>query len=508
METGTANSKMREEQHFSSRWGIILASIGMAVGAGNLWRFPRLAGQYGGAFIILWICFLFIWAIPILLAEFAIGKHIKRSVISSFAGITGRPYTWMGFFIALCTLGITFYYSVVTSWSLRYLFFSVENLLGHWSSGYSLSEKIAQSPNYLHEQWASVANQSLFTIVLHVIAVSAVCTLLYQGVQKGLEKANRLLIPVLFFLLLLMIAFSLSHRDGVKGLEYMFEIKPELFAQPNIWIEALSQAAWSTGAGWGLIMTISAYSREKEDVSLNTFISGFGNNTASLVAGMAILPSVFFLAPNEQSALDLLQSGNQALTFIVIPELFTKVTGGYLLAVIFFLAFTLAAFTSLLPMLELFIKLLTDLGMTRGTAVVRVGLLSVAWGLPSAWSLDFFSNQDWVWGIGLIVSGLFICFAALKKGAIAFKEKLIDADSDFAVSNAYFKYALMINVPLALVLIWWWMSRGYSEYPWLNEYGRWNFLDVYSNATIVTQWGVILLIGIVFNKKIYDKYHR
>ncbi|MEM9339510.1 MAG: sodium-dependent transporter, partial [Bacteroidota bacterium] len=113
---------MSKEQ-FSNRWGIVLAALGMAIGAGNLWRFPRLAGQYGGSFILLWILFLFIWSIPLLLSEFAIGKKFKNGVIGSFAQFTGKKYAWMGFFITICTLGIAFYYSIVTAWAFQYLTF-------------------------------------------------------------------------------------------------------------------------------------------------------------------------------------------------------------------------------------------------------------------------------------------------------------------------------------------------------------------------------------------------
>ena len=119
---------MGRTQKFTNRWGIILASLGMAIGAGNLWRFPRLAGQYGGTFILLWILFLFVWSIPLLLSEFAIGKQFKEGVISSFGRFAGKQFVWMGFFITACTLGIAFYYSVVTAWSVQYLILSAKNL--------------------------------------------------------------------------------------------------------------------------------------------------------------------------------------------------------------------------------------------------------------------------------------------------------------------------------------------------------------------------------------------
>ncbi|UZR95636.1 sodium-dependent transporter [Chondrinema litorale] len=496
---------MALKEEFSNRWGIILASLGMAVGAGNLWRFPRLAGQYGGTFLILWIFFLIFWSIPILLAEFSIGKKIRKGVIGSFAGIAGSGFTWMGFFIAACTLGITFYYSVVTAWSLQYLGLSITNL---FNTDTSFAEKLSAEPDFLNNYWADISNANTVTIILHVIAVILGILLLYKGIQKGLEKANRILIPSLFVLLVIISVVALNMENGVKGLEYMFSIKPELFGNATIWIEALSQSAWSTGAGWGLIMTISSYSRNKEDVTLNTFVGSFGNNTASILAGIAILPSVFALAETEEAAIAFLQSGNQSLTFTVIPQLFAEVTGGDYLAVIFFLAFFMAAFSSLLPMLELFIKIIGDMGLTRHQASIRAGLFCIILGFPSAYSLDFFNNQDWVWGIGLVISGLFIIFAAVKYGVLKFKKDLIDIDSDFKVNNSYFAICLYCNIFLGIFLIYWWMSQGYSQYPWFNEAGNWNLFDVYSNASIITQWVFLLLVGVIFNRLIYKTFSK
>ena len=183
-----------------------------------------------------------------------------------------------------------------------------------------------------------------------------------------------------------------------------------------------------------------------------------------------------------------------------------QIQGGAILSLVFFGAFFLAAFSSLLPMLEMFIKSLTDLQMERKRATLIVAVCCVVFGFPSAWSLDFFSNQDWVWGIGLVVSGLFILAAAIRYGVLPFKKQLIDHDSDFKVSNGYFVGCVFLNVVLALVLIYWWLSQGYSQYPWFNEDGNWNLFDIYSNATVLTQWGVVILIGIVLNRFLYKSY--
>ncbi|MEM7108858.1 MAG: sodium-dependent transporter [Bacteroidota bacterium] len=497
---------MSKAEEFSNRWGIVLASLGMAIGAGNLWRFPRLAGQYGGAFLILWIFFLLVWSLPLMMAEFSIGKKYKLGVIGAYSSLAGKRMSWGGFFITACTLGIAFYYAVVTGWALRYLGLALENLGAYLGGEATLSDRLEENTEYLNEYWAGISNGSLLTIILYVISVIIGIFVLTRGIQKGLEKANKLLIPSLFILLIIITVLSLSMENGFQGLEYMFSIDTDHFSNATIWIEALSQSAWSTGAGWGLIMTISSYSRKKEDVVLNTFIGGFGNNTASLMAAMAILPAVFALSANETEAISFLQSGNQALTFTIIPKLFSTFSGGAILSVIFFLAFFMAAFSSLLPMLELFISNLRDMGLTRQGAAVRAAIFSVVFGLPSAYSLDFFNNQDWVWGIGLIISGLLIIIAVLKYGADKFKTDFIDKDSDLTVPKQYFVWTLTFNVGLGAFLIYWWMSQGYADYPWFDVNGNWNLFDVYSNASVITQWALLLVIGLFVNKYLYTTF--
>ncbi|MEQ6119181.1 hypothetical protein [Reichenbachiella sp. MALMAid0571] len=182
-------------EQFSNRWGIILASLGMAIGAGNLWRFPRLAGQYGGAFIILWILFLFVWSIPLLLAEFSIGKKFRKGVIGSYGELIGKKYTFLGFFIAVCTLGIAFYYSVVTAWALRYFGFALSHVFSS-----SIADSINQNPQYLDQFWLDISNGNGITIIIFIAVVLVAVYVLSKGINNGLEKANRILIPSLFVL--------------------------------------------------------------------------------------------------------------------------------------------------------------------------------------------------------------------------------------------------------------------------------------------------------------------
>lgn len=491
---------MSKEQ-FSNRWGIVLAALGMAIGAGNLWRFPRLAGQYGGSFILLWILFLFIWSIPLLLSEFAIGKKFKQGVIGSFTQFAGKKYAWMGFFITICTLGIAFYYSIVTAWSFRYLTFSVGNIF----SEATLLETLQSDPDYLTNFWNGISNGDWTTVVVYICVVFLAAFILIRGVKNGLEKANKLLIPSLFVLLIIIVFVSLNMEGGVRGLEYMFVVDWSLFSNSTIWIEALSQSAWSTGAGWGLMMTLSAFSRDNEDVTLNTFIGAFGNNTASLLSGMAILPAVFALAASDAEAISYLQSGNQALTFTIIPMLFANVPGGDFLSVLFFLALFVAAFSSLLPMFELFLQNVADLKISKRMTLFVVIACFIALGFPSAWSLNFFSNQDWVWGVGLIVTGLFILIAVAINDPVKFKESTIDVGSDMILPSGFFKTVVFANIAIGFFLIYWWLSQDYSS-TWFNEEGQWDLLGIYSNASTITQWGIVIVVGLLLNGYLYRKF--
>jgi NSS family neurotransmitter:Na+ symporter len=477
------------ESHFSNRWGIIFAALGMAIGAGNLWRFPRLAGQYGGTFILLWFLFLLIWSIPILLAEFAIGKSQQRGVIGAFAGAAGPRFAWMGWFIALCTLGITLYYSVVAAWGLQYLIHSIT----------AFGADALSNANTLTAHWKSVSSENWTTVILHAFAVITGLLVLARGISGGFEKANRILIPTLVVLLLIIAGFSLSLKGGFAGIQYMFGFDLDLFKNPTVWVEAVSQSAWSTGAGWGLMLTISSYSRKNTDIVGNVLISGFGNNLASILAAVAILPAVFALAPSPDAAISNLKAGNFALTFNVIPQLFSNITGGAILTVIFFFAFTLAAFTSLLSMLQMVIRLIGDLGIPKKTVLAITGLLCILGGLPSAWSLEFLKNQDWVWGLGLIISGLFIMIAVWINNPLRFKHRLLDPTASIRLPDNYFFLTMLLNIPIAIFLIGWWMTRGFSEHTWFTPDGSWNLFDTWSNASIVTQWGLVLISGIVLN---------
>lgn len=198
---------MEKKEIFASRWGIIFAGLGMAVGTGNIWRFPRIVAQNGGgAFIIPWLLFLFLWSIPLLIVEISIGKKTRLGVIGSFGKIMGRNFSWMGTFVAFVTTAIMFYYSVVTGWCLKYFIATTFQGL--------IRKDSLQFWHGFTSSWEP--------ILFHLLAISIGALIIYGGVVKGIERANKILIPSLFFILIIACVRAITLPSAFQGLNFLF----------------------------------------------------------------------------------------------------------------------------------------------------------------------------------------------------------------------------------------------------------------------------------------------
>lgn len=470
---------------FSSRWALLLATMGMAVGAGNIWRFPRLAGQYGGAFLVPWVIFLLVWSIPLLMVEFSIGKETRKGPIGAFSQFLGEKYAWMGGFVAFCTMGIMFYYSVVTGWALKYMVAAIAGDL-----------QITDHAGY----WDTFTGGTAQPIFFHLISLAIASFIIYQGVVKGIERANRILLPSLLVLLIIGVVRSLTLDNAAAGLNYLFGFQDASLWDYRMWLEALSQSAWSTGAGWGLVLTYSIYMRENDDVPLNSFITGFGNNSASLLAGLAIVPAIFSLTPTPEAAKTALQAGNEGLGFIVIPQLFQQLPGAQLMVILFFVALFFAAMSSLIAMMELATRVMMDFGIKRSKALPIVAGVTALMGIPSAMSLDFFKNQDWVWGLGLILSGSFFAFAGIKHGVTKFRDRYINTRYSELYIGKWFDWILKYLIPFeAIAMMIWWTYQSIYVY---DPDGWWKPFRSFSMGTCLLQWGLLITILLLFNRYI------
>ena len=473
------------QETFSSRWGLIVAGLGMAVGTGNLWRFPRIAAQNGGAaFLIPWLIFLFCWSLPLLIAEFGLGRGARRGVVGAFADLIGRRYAWMGGFIAVTSVMILFYYSVVTGWTLKYVLAALAGQLdGETAERY----------------WTDYSTSVWQPLGFHAVSVLIGAFIISRGVVRGIERANRVLIPLLLGLLIVAVVRSVTLPGAGRGLGFLFNPDLSLLWSYRTWLEALTQSAWSTGAGWGLILTYAIYMRRDQGVVLNATAIGLGNNTASVLAGMAVVPTAFAIL-SEGEALEAMAAGNTGLTFIWIPQLFARVPAGGLFLTLFFLALFCAALSSLIAMIELATRILMDGGMARRRAVRWVAAATIVGGAPSAASLTIFENQDWVWGLALMISGLFVALGATRFGVRRFREELVNvAGTDLHLGRGY-EWVLTYLVPAEFaVMFGWWVYQAVAV---IDPGGWWNPIHTYSLGTCLLQWGLALVLLVAFNRRI------
>ncbi len=254
------------------------------------------------------------------------------------------------------------------------------------------------------------------------------------------------------------------------------------------------------------MLTYAVYSHKKENPILTTTTIGFGNNLASLLAAVAVIPTVFsyFSTQNfsSQNVLEVMKADNQGLTFIWIPNLFSNVPGGALFLSLFFLALSFAAFSSLISMLELDTRIIMDAGLSRRKAILIVGGMGFLLGLPSALSMSFFNNQDWAWSLGLMVSGFFFTIAVLKCGPKNFRQNVISIPAKSIKLGRWFDILPGFLLPIQfLAMLGWWFWQSYKQDPrhWFNIFSS------SSIGTVLFQWLLVLGLFIFFNRYITKK---
>ena len=502
---------MQRPEGFSSRWLMMLAMLGMAVGTGNIWRFPRIAAQNGGGeFLVAWVVFLFMWSIPLILVEFGTGRMTRAGPVQAFVRMMGPRWAWMGAFVAFVAVAIMFYYSVVAGWTFRYVVASVTGAIPGVDPG-------AFWTTYTGSWWPAVT---------HAVAIGLGVLVVGRGVG-AIERVAKFLMPSLLILVFVLAIRAVTLPGAGDGLRYLFGVDWDALGNANIWIQALTQNAWDTGAGWGLVLVYAAYLRSNEDTALNAFILPTANNIVSLFAGVMVLCTVFAVVnelaatlaanPDALAAYPALSeavragetispglvqqtifgAGNEGLTFIWMPQLFARVPFGQFFMVLFFTALAFAAFTSLMAMIELATRVLVDAGVPRQRGVRIVGAAGFLLGLPSAFSLTVLGNQDWVWGVALMVSGLFFAIAVITHGVRRFREEQLNhAGSDIRIGR-WWDVVIATLVPLQAVvlLVWWlWQARAGDPEGWLDP------VEPYGVGTILVQWAVVFIVLIAANR--------
>ncbi len=350
------------EQRFSSRLAFLMSALGIAVGTGNIWRFPRIAATNGGdegagAFLVAWVIFLFLWSIPLIIAEYIMGRKSRKGTVGAFVSLVGGKFAWMGGFVGLVTTAITFYYSVVVGWCIYYFI-------------QMLSQPLPETTEASWSLWNNYQASAL-PLFFHGMAMAVGALAIWRGVSS-IEKVNKVLIPTLLAIVVLSVIRALTLPGAWNGVAYLFTPQWSQLSNPKLWLEALTQNAWDTGAGWGLFLTYAIYIRRRYGIVKNAFVTAIGNNIVSLLAALMVFGTVFSILGMEgKTSGEILgimkESGPAAtgLTFIWMPQLFAKMPMGKLLAILFFLGLSFAGFSSLISMMELTSRNLIDLGLKR-----------------------------------------------------------------------------------------------------------------------------------------------
>ena len=374
----------------------------------------------GGTFLIPWLIFLFVWSIPLVIAEFALGKRSRTGTIGTFRIFGGKSFAWMGLWTAWISTAIGFYYAIVAGWCLNYF------RLG-FTGGLTDIDTAEVWNNFL-QSGSQVIFFQFLVILITVLAI-------WKG-AKAIEKVNVIMMTSLFVLLFLALFLSLwmDLEDGsLDGFLFMFTVDASQLGDPKIWINGLSQSAWSCSAGMGMAITYAVYMRKDEDTVLNAFTMGLANNSISIIAGLTVLSAIFAV---EADPIATVSQGSSAITFLALPSVFAQAPGGaigsWMMMWVFFLALTFAALTSMISTVELCVRNFVDHGYERNRAVGLTASMIFILGLPSAvlWIEfggdgiafpQFLEVQDHIWGYGLMFSGLFIAITIWKYGYLRWR---------------------------------------------------------------------------------------
>jgi neurotransmitter:Na+ symporter, NSS family len=337
---------------FGSQIGIIAAAAGSAIGLGNIWRFPYVAGENGGgAFLFIYIFFILVIGIPVMLSELVIGRSTQRNPFGAFRMLKpGQPWYLVGLMGILAAFMILAFYSTVAGWTLEYLF----QAFNHGFDGKSTDE--------LTEMFGAFYTSGLQPVLWQLLFLVFTAWIIWRGVKDGIEKYTKILMPVLLIIIIIISIRSLTLPGAMSGIEFLF--KPDFSKiNTNGILQALGQAFFSLSIGMGTLITYGSYIKKKENLSTTAFAVSAADTLIAILAGVAILPAVFAFGIDADAG--------PGLVFITLPNIFQQMPGGYFWALLFFILLAVAALTSTVSILEVVVAYLTEeLNISRKLSTV------------------------------------------------------------------------------------------------------------------------------------------
>lgn len=354
---------------FGSRFGALVAMAGSAVGLGNLWRFPYLVGENGGAaFIIVYIILVFLICLPIFISEFIVGRRSQKNAFAAFRDLSGgSPWKWVGMFTIIVPMIVLSYYSVIGGWSTEYLLKSLTFSFIGESRG-MLSSMFS---GFVTSTWGPLLAHTGFLLVTTLIVVI--------GIKDGIEKFSKVMMPLLFVIVLAIAVYSLTLPGAKEGIEYLFYPDFSKITAASV-AAALGQAFFSLSLGFGTIMTYASYVSKKENIMFQSTATAISDLVFALIAGVAIMPAVFAFGIDPQAG--------PGLVFETLPFVFGQMPAGGPIAILFFVALLVAALTSSISMLEVAVAYLVEEKKFSRLGACAV-LFVICWVIGAVCSLSF-----------------------------------------------------------------------------------------------------------------------
>lgn len=352
------NTNQGKRDGFGSKLGIIAAAAGSAVGLGNIYRFPYVAGENGGgAFLLMYLLIVLIIGVPLMLTEFTLGRSAQKNSFGTFKELAPKSLWYLvGVIGIIAAFTILSFYSTVSGWTVQYLFDAIRNNF----EGMDSTSLKSHFDSFVMDGYLPILWQLVFMVLTALIVLG--------GIKNGIEKATKIMMPLLLLIIIVLIINSLF-LDGVyDGLSFLF--MPDLSKiTTNSILEALGQAFFSLSIGMGVLITYGSYIQKKDNLA-NTAVSVTLIDTlVAVLAGMAIFPAVFSFGVSPES-------GPQ-LVFVTLPLIFENMMGGYFFSIIFFVLLALAALTSTISILEVVVAFMVEeLGWTRKKATI-ISALSI-----------------------------------------------------------------------------------------------------------------------------------
>ena len=375
-----------ERANFATKMGIILATAGSAVGLGNVWRFPYMTGQNGGAvFILIYIVCVLLLGIPCMISEFIIGRHAHSNTARAYYKMSGgTAWSLIGYMGVLTGFLITGYYAVVSGWCLQYIWAS---LVGH----------LQGDPEYFKTYFSAFSSHPVKPIFWLVVIMLLTYLIVENGVRDGIERASKILMPTLFVLLLIIVVASCMLPGAEAGIAFLF--KPDwTMINSRVFLSALGQAFYSLSIAMGCICTYASYFSKDTNLPKSAIQIGIIDSVVAVLAGLMIFPAAFSVGVNPDSG--------PSLIFITLPNVFQQAFAsmpvvGYCVSLLFYALLTLAALTSLMSLVEVSTAFCQEeMKIKRKTATLLVVVSASVIGVFCSFSLGAYDGLQ-LFGLSL-----------------------------------------------------------------------------------------------------------